>query len=390
MALRRSMLLLAAAMAVGLGFVTVKADDNNGDVRRLQGFVNKASLSLAEAIKSAEKETGGRAIDAQIAYANEHKGSKAEGFDHYIVKCLAGDKILEVCVDGINGNIIDKRDLGPGGNITPHGLTRNTGAINKTGDSETSYGEDAHEAMRIQKASDLMGKNVVNPQGQNLGEVEDLAIDPDHDFQVAYAVISFGGFLGIGEKWFAVPLGAMTLPADAKHFVMDIDKSRLKNATGFDKEHWPKMADLSWATEVHKFYGKRPYWEEQNNDASPETPLRIVKASELKGRSVENDRGEKIGEIQNLAIDPDAGRVVYVVLSFGGLLGMGDKYFAVPPSVLKIPGAGTSMAVLSFDKERLKNAQGFDKNHWPNLADPTFVTSTYEFYGANPDRANHR
>jgi sporulation protein YlmC with PRC-barrel domain len=106
-------------------------------------------------------------------------------------------------------------------------------------------------------------------------------------------------------------------------------------------------------------------------------------------RTVENDRGEKIGTTKDLAIDPDNGRIVYAVLSFGGFLGMGDKLFAIPPSVLQIPGTG-SVAVISVDKEQLKNARGFDKSHWPNLADPTFVNSTYEFYGQKPYRANQK
>ena len=239
----------------------------------------------------------------------------------------------------------------------------------------------SQQPFRIQKASDLIGKPVENPRGEKLGEVQDLAIDAERG-RVAYAVLSFGGFMGVGEKWFAIPAGALTLPDDCKHFVLAVEQDRLKNASGFDKDHWPKMEDATWGTEVHEFYGQRLYWMDEG-EGSLTTDLRIQKASEIIGRSVQNDRGEKLGEIEDLVIDPDRYRVAYVVLTFGGFLGFGDKLFAMPAGVLQMPGTG-GYAVLTVDKEHLKKATGFDKDNWPNLADATFAASNYEFYGQRP------
>jgi sporulation protein YlmC with PRC-barrel domain len=235
--------------------------------------------------------------------------------------------------------------------------------------------------LRIQKASDLIGKSVQNTRGEPLGKVHDLAIDAEHG-RVAYAVLSFGGFLGMGDKWFAVPTGALTLPADCKQFVLAVDKDRLKGATGFDKDRWPKMDDPSWSTKVHEFYGQRPYWMNEGEGSTP-TDARIQKASDIIGRAVQNDRGEELGQIQDLVIDPDRNRVSYVVMTFGGFMGLGEKLFAIPAGVLKMPGTG-GYAVLSVEKEQLKNAAGFDKDKWPNLADPTTASGIYEFYGAKP------
>lgn len=375
--------LLAIGLVAGLGARALADDKHTGqeDVNHLRTFVNSADTNLAEAIKAAEKETNGKAVGAQIMEANEHKGSAAAGVDHYKVCCLVGDRIIEVCVDR-TGKILNKAAK------DDDNSDRQARMSARDNDTRTIAGSPQH-AFRIQKASDLIGKPVVNPQGERLGEVQDLAIDPDHETRVAYAVLSFGGFLGMGEKWFAIPMSALTLPDDAKHFVLAVEKDRLKTAASFDKERWPKMGDLAWATDVHKFYGQRPYWVTRETESSPETPLRIQKASDLMGRSVQNDRGEKLGDIKDLAIDPDNGRVVYAVLSFGGFLGMGDKLFAIPPSVVQIPGTG-SFTVLMIDKEQLKNAPGFDKSHWPNLAEPTLVTSTYEFYGQKPYRVETR
>jgi sporulation protein YlmC with PRC-barrel domain len=112
----------------------------------------------------------------------------------------------------------------------------------------------------VMAADTLEGDDVVNAQGEKLGEIKSIMIDVPSG-RVAYAVLSSGGFLGIGEKLFAIPWSALTLDADNKCFILNIDKERLKNAPGFDKDHWPSMADQRWATEVHSYYQRRPYWE---------------------------------------------------------------------------------------------------------------------------------
>jgi hypothetical protein len=80
--------------------------------------------------------------------------------------------------------------------------------------------------------------------------------------RIAYAVLSFGGVLGMGSKLFAVPWSLLQVDQDQKCFVLDLDKQTLKNAPGFDKEHWPDMADTSWSSEVHGYYGATPYWQD--------------------------------------------------------------------------------------------------------------------------------
>ena len=111
----------------------------------------------------------------------------------------------------------------------------------------------------IMAADTLDGDKVVNPRGDDLGTIEDIMIDVQCG-RVAYAVMSCGGFLGMGDKLFAIPWSALTLDADRHCFVLDADRERFEKAPGFDKDHWPSMADNSWASQVHDFYGVRPYW----------------------------------------------------------------------------------------------------------------------------------
>ncbi len=112
---------------------------------------------------------------------------------------------------------------------------------------------------QVMAAATLTGDDVVNPAGDTLGEISDIMIDV-RSGRVAYAVMSAGGFLGMGDKLFAIPWHALTLDADRKCFILDVDRERLDKAPGFDKDRWPSMADERWATEVHQFYGQDPYW----------------------------------------------------------------------------------------------------------------------------------
>ena len=106
----------------------------------------------------------------------------------------------------------------------------------------------------------VLGDVVVNRAGENLGKIEELMLDLEKG-RVAYAVLSLGGFLGMGEKLFAIPFEALKLDASREHFTLDVDKAKLKNAPGFDKNNLPQASDRTWGAEVYKFYGYKPYWQ---------------------------------------------------------------------------------------------------------------------------------
>lgn len=112
----------------------------------------------------------------------------------------------------------------------------------------------------VMDAKTLVGDSVVNAQGDDLGEIKAIQLDVEKG-RIAYAVLSFGGFLGMGNKLFAIPWSALTLDADEKRFILDVAKERLEEAPGFDKDQWPSMADPIWAAAVHTYYNVRPYWE---------------------------------------------------------------------------------------------------------------------------------
>ena len=104
--------------------------------------------------------------------------------------------------------------------------------------------------------SSLHNTPVVNRTGEDLGTIEDLMIDPAEG-TVQYAVLDFGGFLGIGDKLFAVPLQSFTIDRTNERFVLDVTKERLESAPGFDKNDWPETANREFVEGVYDFYGQR-------------------------------------------------------------------------------------------------------------------------------------
>ena len=115
-----------------------------------------------------------------------------------------------------------------------------------------------------------------------------------------------------------------------------------------------------------------------------ELPWNLLRGNTFIGANVENAQGQNLGEIKDIVIDRASGRMAYAVVSFGGFLGMGEKLFAVPWGAFSQPKADKDTFVLDVDKERLKNAPGFDAHNWPQMASREWVTSLYSYYNVPP------
>jgi sporulation protein YlmC with PRC-barrel domain len=105
-------------------------------------------------------------------------------------------------------------------------------------------------------------------------------------------------------------------------------------------------------------------------DQNPRTMTkRIVRASEIIGINVKNEADETVGEINDIVIDPNDGRVRYVALSVGGFLGVADQLFAIPWTSFECRREGDQdVVVLNVDKATLQKAKGFNQENWPDMA----------------------
>jgi sporulation protein YlmC with PRC-barrel domain len=106
-------------------------------------------------------------------------------------------------------------------------------------------------------ATTVINCNVKNASAESMGHIKDVVLDITHG-RIIYAVLAFGGFLGLGEKLFAVPWEALAYDASDNTFIVNISRDRLENAEGFDPEHWPNMADPDWGRRIYAYYGMDP------------------------------------------------------------------------------------------------------------------------------------
>jgi sporulation protein YlmC with PRC-barrel domain len=136
---------------------------------------------------------------------------------------------------------------------------RDTYGMYKVGTNGALHADGHHgPGPRLMGADTLNGNDVFNEKNEDLGDIKEFMLDMDTG-RVSYAVLSYGGFLGMGDRLFAVPWNALKLDTVNKRFVLNVDKERLEHAPGFDKDNWPNMSDQTWAQGIHTYYGTKPY-----------------------------------------------------------------------------------------------------------------------------------
>lgn len=259
------------------------------------------------------------------------------------------------------------------------------------------------------KASDVIGMEVKNYQGEKLGKVDDLAINVESG-RIVQVIMSTGGFIGIGDTLHAVPPAALHHDVANKVIHLDADKEKLKAAPKFEISKWDECCDTNHVAEVYRYYGERAYFmpapigdaphtaatrnregtlnkdsvanESESNNSWSHLGI-VQKASKIIGTPVKNLQDEKLGKVENIMLDLAAGRVVAVIISSGGFLGMGDELSAVPPTALRF-NAERDTLQLDSTKESLSNSPHFKANQWPDLGQPSYADGVYRSYHVEP------
>jgi sporulation protein YlmC with PRC-barrel domain len=124
-----------------------------------------------------------------------------------------------------------------------------------TTQSRYATSDNMQAAAPLLSASTITGDEVYNMQDEELGTIHDVMLDITEG-SIRYAVLSSGGFLGMGDRLFAVPWRALTLDRENHRFLLDVDAERLKKAPGFDKDEWPNRADPNWNSTVDSYYAR--------------------------------------------------------------------------------------------------------------------------------------
>jgi sporulation protein YlmC with PRC-barrel domain len=268
------------------------------------------------------------------------------------------------------------------------------------------------------KSSDVIGMTVNNYQNEKLGKVEDLAVDIESG-RIVQVILSTGGFLGIGDTLTAVPPGALHHDIAQKVLHLDANKEKLKSAPKFEMSKWADYSDSNHLAEVYSHYGQEPTlgfiqagdavqdgqrntvpktvstrkadgtWDKDRVSSKsrwmiPASRLgQVQKASKLMGTPVNNLQDEKLGKVENLLVDLSSGRVVAIIVSSGGFLGMGDELSAIPPTALRFT-ADRATLQLDASKEILSSAPHFKANQWPDFAQASYADGVYRAYKVEP------
>lgn len=389
----RQMLTILAAVGLSAAGVAVGGmEQGNGtpmNAAQADAMFGQVKHSLVDSIKAAEQKAGGRAIAAECRYcspgdkADARRGTDKDGMQDVVcvVTVLTNNKTLaEVQVDPGTGKVLSQRQI-----QSMPGRADTDWSARNVAHTDTAHrihsGDDFAAPHRWQKATDLTGKSIRNAASEDLGTLQDIVVDAKSG-RILYGVVSYGGFMGLGDKLFAVPWHSLELPTDAKKFVLEVDQERLKSAEGFNQNQWPNFADERWATSNYQHYGQKPYW----NDGSAGDSYRDrwtqkvavwQKTSDLCGKSVRTTGSEDLGTMSDLAIDPDSGRIIYGILSFDG------KLFAVPWNAVSLTDDAKYFTV-NVDKTALKNADGFSSDRWPDLTDQGWARETHQLFHVQP------
>jgi sporulation protein YlmC with PRC-barrel domain len=458
--MNRRFSLVVASVLAGCATPFILADTKDAkhmsadEAKLIMTQLRAANYTLAEAVEAAQDHVGGVAIGAKVHCPYKDKSNETTRANMANAPAMIDVAVLDkngnlkcVTIDASTKKIVGLKDGGID-YAAYDGQSNPTMRGNR--DREDRYVASDSMSDMVLRANEIIGRTVVNPQGETLGKIEDLAIDPQQG-EVGYAVLSHGGILGVNDKLFAVPWTAFE-SHQGKRCVLDVDKATLQNAPGFDKNRWPDMNDLKWNETVHKHYNQPGYWtstpasnrttgsnmddtgdnsntgrgaggtasdpdgrnnpanrntnhddhdtntrnrDRDNDDTTRTTPRTssdagssnvrpmIYRASDVIGMNVENSRDQNIGEIEDLVLHPDTGDIRYAVVAKGGFLGVNEKFVAVPWSAFSYDAQEKDLT-LDVDKETFDKYRGFDKNNWPNFADERWESDVHRQYNRQP------
>ena len=229
------------------------------------------------------------------------------------------------------------------------------------------------ETDRLISSDKVENTPVYNPKGERLGKVHHLMIDK-YTGKVFYAVMSFGGFLGIGENYYPLPWKILTYDTRSGGYVVDLDRSRLEKAPSYSPGNAPDWSDRSYTNRIDQFWGS----DRTGGVVSDETD-RLISSDKVEGTSVYDPKGERLGKLHHLMIDKYAGQVAYAVMSFGGFLGFGEKYHPLPWQMLTYDTRFGGY-VVDVDCSKLENAPSYTSADAPEWSDGGYAVRIDEYW----------
>jgi sporulation protein YlmC with PRC-barrel domain len=255
---------------------------------------------------------------------------------------------------------------------------------------EMQQGMAQQHLQSVQEARQIAGKTLKDQQGEELGKVEALLIGQDQ--RSSYLIVS-----GEDDKMYPIPTSALQRGHEEGEYAVNITKEKLQHAPSFQRDNWPKITEQ----QVHGYYeqqSKAGAEQQQQPGAGavqqqPRTQQRaamrtgeqqaavqqIIDTGDLEGRDVVDAQGEKIGTIDAVIIGK-SGELEYVILSYGGFLGFGEKLVPIPWQALQ-PAAEEDSYMVNINKEAVKNAPRYGRGaDQPDFQNPEYQQQVHGYY----------
>ena len=218
------------------------------------------------------------------------------------------------------------------------------------------------------RSNKVLGAAVYDTSGKQIGEVRDVVFD-ENTGGMSRAILSINDYLGIGnDQLTPVEWRQMSVnrePEGTMKFTVTADKAQLQKEQSFSSDNWPDFTN-GWQGE--KTTGRK-----------------LVRMSQAKNADLFNQNGNQIGDIKDLMLDTQSGKVAYAVVSFSDdYINKGDRLTMIPWALVRQSKSAKPGYVLNADKAQLENATYFEPNAWPNVNDVAWNKGVYDHYGVTP------
>lgn len=241
----------------------------------------------------------------------------------------------------------------------------------------------AHEhAVHIYRADKLKGLDIKGDADKDVGDIEAMIVDSDNG-QIAYAIVSQGGVLGVGERKFLLPWRALKFSTKE-----DKDNDALDVHTTFTKEQIAAFPEFKKGEVISEGIELKAY--ESAKIRMDSTlglkPARLVSSADIDGCKVRSKSNEDLGKVERLLVDPMEARIAYTVLDTGGLLGLGDKHIAMPWQITEVNFDKDQKAFLvtSLTKDSVEAAPMYTEKEWKRMTSPVWLRELAAHFKVDP------
>ena len=229
--------------------------------------------------------------------------------------------------------------------------------------------EVGRSGVRALCATTMIGDRVRVGAEEDIGLLHDLLIEEETG-AVLCGVVSRGGILEAGDTLFLAAWAAFRIDTEANGFILSVPAEQLANAVTFNDAAWPDLSSPGALDEAFAM-GSLPMHIPSNR--------RVLRLRSLVGEKVRGLDGAELGKLYEVIVEMPGGRATYALVAFGGVLGLGERLLPVPFRILGFHTDGKDH-LLDLTPERLEDAPAFEKEAWPNLADPAWGRRVHEFW----------